>query len=54
MEEALRELQQGFGQELNTLVSANFSELTGGKYDEVHIDRNFDLSVEAEGLHPWP
>lgn len=56
MEEAGNEIRQTFAPELNSKTEKIFSHLTGGKYSEAVISREFEISSAAEGgpsLHEW-
>ncbi|MDF2633093.1 MAG: hypothetical protein K0Q85_1689, partial [Caproiciproducens sp.] len=54
--EAFTEIRQSFGPLLNDKTAAIFNSLTGGKYHNVIISRNFDINVQ-EGQsavsHEW-
>lgn len=54
--EAFNEISQSFGPLLNSKTSEIFNSLTGGKYENVIISRNFDINVQkAEDVvsHEW-
>jgi uncharacterized protein YhaN len=49
MEEAGEELRKNFGPRLNTRTAEIFSGLTGGKYSNVNVSKNFGVRVLEEG-----
>ncbi|MDP4179393.1 MAG: hypothetical protein Q8900_13810, partial [Bacillota bacterium] len=56
IDEAFNEISQSFGPLLNSKTSEIFNSLTGGKYENVIISRNFDINVQkAEDVvsHEW-
>lgn len=49
-------MQTGFSPIVNEKTSENFSKLTGGKYSEVKVSKDFDVSIEdheTENLQLW-
>lgn len=56
LEEAFGEMQTGFSPIVNEKTSENFSKLTGGKYSEVKVSKDFDVSIEdheTQDLQLW-
>lgn len=56
LEEAFGEMQTGFSPIVNEKTSENFSKLTGGKYSEVKVTKDFDVSIEdheTQDLKLW-
>ncbi len=54
--EAFTEIRQSFGPLLNDKTAAIFNHLTGGKYHNVIISRNFDINVQdtqSATSHEW-
>lgn len=54
--EAFSEIRQSFGPLLNEKTAKIFGTLTGGKYENVIISRNFDINVQDTGSevsHEW-
>lgn len=48
LDEAFTRLQQGFGTELNKNAREILSVVTRGKYSEVKVDKNFEMTVRSQ------
>ena len=56
LEEAFEEMQTGFSPIVNQKTSEIFNKLTGGKYSEVKVSKDFDVSIEdheTQDLKLW-
>lgn len=56
LEEAFEEMQSDFSPIVNEKTSKNFSQLTGGKYSEVKVTKDFAVSIEdheTQDLQLW-
>jgi exonuclease SbcC len=56
LSEAFIEIRQSFGPLLNNKTALIFNKLTGGKYQNVVISRNFDITIKDvlnSDLHDW-
>lgn len=50
LEQSFHELRRGFGSELKKQTQAIFSSLTGGKYSNINISDELDISVEQSNI----
>ena len=50
LEQSFHELRRGFGSELEKQTQAIFSSLTGGKYSNINISDELDISVEQSNI----
>jgi len=50
MQEASDEMRQSFGPELNRSTAAIFENLTNGKYGNILVNKDYDISVQS-GIH---
>ncbi len=49
LDAAFNEISQGYGAKLNTAACEILSVISGGKYDGVKIDKNFEMTVRSGG-----